>query len=153
MGIKMVEENAQRSDNAQKNGWEELSAVIQGRWSQLTHEDLENFKMKAGQLAELVQQRYGGSLEEAKRQVQEFEQGLEAGILESYRAASDEIGARYRDVRQNMQNFASDVRDFGFGTAVLDLARHNPVAAMCSAFTLGFLVKAAITPSRRRIRW
>jgi hypothetical protein len=146
-------ETSSSNDSVQKSGWEELSSTIQSRWNQLTHEDLENFKLKAGQLAQIVQQRYGGSLEDARRQVVEFEQTLEDRVLESYRAATDELGNRYRGMRQNVQHFASDVRDFGLATTLLDVARHNPIAAMTAAFALGFAAKAAITPPRRRIRW
>ncbi len=135
-----------------KTMWEDLHAAIRNRWSDLTSEDLESVKQKAGQLVQIVQDRYGISVREAKKQVRDFEQSLESRIQGYYKSLEAEFGDRYRNVRQNVDNFTSDVRDFGLGTTLVDVARHNPLFALGTAFTLGFLLHASLTP-RRKYRW
>ena len=151
----MIETNsaaAVDTSSSDRNKWEELRTVIQGRWSELTHEDLENLKNQVNRLVDVVQQRYGVSLEDAKRQVNEFEQTLEDKVASAYRSVSDQVGSRYRSAREGVNEFASDVRNFGFGTTVVDLARHYPVATFVTAFLLGAAVSGASVRSRRR-RW
>ena len=135
-----------------KNTFDELRAVLQGRWNELTHEDLDNLKSKASRLTDLVQERYGISYDEARQQVQEFRGNVGQHLSDSYDAVADQVGNRYRNARQSASEFASDVRDFGLGTTMIDVARHNPLYAMGTAFIVGFLLKAALTPSRRS-RW
>ena len=143
-------ETAEEQDR--KTTWEDLRSAIQGRWTELTTEDYEALKQRAGQLAQIVQQRYGLSFQDAKKQVTDFEQSLENHVQDYYKIAATEVGDRYRNVRQNVGNFASDVRDFGLGTTLVDFARHNPLFALGTACTVGFLLHAAITP-RRKYRW
>ena len=135
-----------------KTTWEELRTVIQGRWTELTTDDVNHLKQKAGQLAQIVQQRYGISLDDAKKQVNDFEQSLESQVGEYYKTVAAQINGRYRSARQNVSSFAGDVRDFGLGTTLVDVARHNPLFALGTAFTVGFLLHAAITP-RRKYHW
>jgi ElaB/YqjD/DUF883 family membrane-anchored ribosome-binding protein len=128
-----------------KNTFDELRTVLQGRWNELTHEDLENLRAKAARLTDLVQERYGLTYEDARQQVQDFRANVGQHLSDSYDALSE-------NVRQSASEFASDVRDFGLATTLVDVARHNPLYAMGTAFVVGFLLKAAMTPSRRS-RW
>lgn len=144
--------NAARSSDENKGTWDELRTVIQGRWSELTGEDLDRLRGQASKLVSVVQQRYGVSLDDARRQVSEFEQNLEDQAKQLYKSASDQVGSRYRDARAGVNEFASDVRNFGFGTTVIDLARHYPVATIVTSFLLGAALAGGTVRSRRR-RW
>ena len=134
----------------QKSTWDELRSLIQARWDQLTHEDLDNLKGRISALADLVQQKYGITIDEAKQQVSEFEQGLEEHALRSYQILCDKVNSGYRGARRNVEEFVGDVRDFGLRTTLLDIARHNPVITIVTAFTLGFLLRET---TRKKPRW
>ncbi len=143
---------AVNEEPTEKTTWDELRTVIQGRWSELTGEDFDKLKGQVNRLVTLVQERYGISADDAKRQVSEFEQTLEERGQRLYKAASDTVGSRYRTARDGVSEFTQDVRNFGFGTTLVDLVRHYPVATIATSFLLGALVAGGTVRSRRR-RW
>lgn len=53
--------------------WKLFAGKIRERWGEMTDDDLEQLYGKRVQLEGLLQQRYGLSAEEAKRQAEEFQ--------------------------------------------------------------------------------
>ena len=141
--------NANSNDEA---GWQGLRSAIQDRWNELTGEDVDKLKGRVNRLVTLVKDKYAINAEEAKRQVTEFEQGLEDSASQIYKSAYDSVSNRYRSAREGVNEFASDVRTFGFGYTVVNLARDYPVTAVATSFVLGALVAGTTVRSRRR-RW
>ncbi len=147
-------QNTARDESRTSSTWDELRAVIQDRWSELTTDDLDNLKGRVDRLVTLVQERYAISVEDARRQVSEFEQTLEEKSAQLYDNFSSRIGARYRSAREGINDFADDVRTYGLGSSVVDVARTYPVAAVTAAFLLGALVAgSSVRGATRRRRW
>jgi hypothetical protein len=135
-----------------EGGWNELRSAIQGRWSELKNEDLDRLKGRVNRLVTLVKDKYAITAEDARRQVSEFEQTLEDKASQVYKSASDSVSNRYRVAREGVNEFAQDVRTYGFGTTAVNLARDYPITAVSTAFVLGALVAGSTVRSRRR-RW
>ena len=148
-------EDAKTTAKDAKSTWNEVRNLIAARFDKLTHEDFDRLKGQVGKLADLVQQRYGISYEDAKGQVQEFEKGLSEDAARLYQGVHDKVQAKYRDARANVGDIADDVRNFGFAVVAGDLARRNPAATALAAFALGFAVRSAFVSScsKRRYRW
>ena len=144
--------NGKTANTNDEAGWQGLRSAIQGRWNELTGEDIDKLKGRVNRLVTLVKDKYAINAEEAKRQVSEFEQSLEESASQLYKSASDSVSNRYRNAREGVNEFANDVRTFGFGNTVVNLARDYPITAVASAFVLGALVAGSTVRSRRR-RW
>lgn len=55
-----------------EGNWKELKGKAKVQWGKLTNDELDQVEGKADQLAGAIQKRYGCSIEEAKRQVEDW---------------------------------------------------------------------------------
>lgn len=67
--------------------WESLKAAISRKWNELTEDDLTEVKDNLDQLAAKLRDRYGLSLDEAKRQANDFLYEAGEASASAYRRA------------------------------------------------------------------
>jgi len=53
--------------------WKEFKGQAREKWGKITDDEMERLKGKRDQLAGMIQERYGVAIEEAERQVDDFE--------------------------------------------------------------------------------
>lgn len=62
--------------NVIKGHWKQVKGKVKEQWGKLTNDDLDMIDGQSDQLAGRIQERYGIEQEEARRQVDEFEQRM-----------------------------------------------------------------------------
>lgn len=62
--------------NVIKGQWNQVKGKVKEQWGKLTNDDLDMIDGQSDQLAGRIQERYGIEQEEARRQVDEFEQRM-----------------------------------------------------------------------------
>lgn len=64
------------NENQIKGKWKEIKGKAKAKWGELTDDDLDRIDGRADQLAGVIQQRYGRTQEEARREVREWQDGI-----------------------------------------------------------------------------
>ena len=56
--------------------WKQLKGKVQQKWGKLTDDHMEQIKGSREQLSGMIQKNYGLTIDAAKKQIDEFEKGL-----------------------------------------------------------------------------
>jgi hypothetical protein len=140
--------NNQQPDEAQSQHWTHLAEALAKRWEALTVADLAQIQHSLSRLAEIVQERYQLTLDEARHQVAQFEQSLADEAKQAYAA----LGATMLDLKLRGSKLRHDISEFGWQvTAEKTIARY-PGYAVGIAIVLGFIIGGSIGAATRRPR-
>jgi len=72
-----LRENVMNKDMIEGN-WKQLAGKVKAQWGKLTDDDLDLIEGRAGELAGRIQERYGIARDEAEKQVDEWQNSLDA---------------------------------------------------------------------------
>ena len=59
-----------------KGDWNELKGKVKEKWGELTNDELDQIEGQSDQLVGAIQKRYGLSVEEAEREIDEWNKSL-----------------------------------------------------------------------------
>lgn len=140
---------SQQSPDMQANQhWVHLAEALAKRWEALTVADLAQVQHKLSQLADVIQQRYQLTVDEARQQVLDFERSL----VDEAQLAYTALGVRIIDMRARGSKLRHDISEFGWQVmAERTIARHPGYVVGLGA-VLGLAVGLAIGASTRRPR-
>jgi ElaB/YqjD/DUF883 family membrane-anchored ribosome-binding protein len=110
-----------------------LKAEARKRWDKLTDEDFDAIKTNVAELATRLQARYGISAEEAKKQAEEFTEGLSDKATETYNRAVEALDEAAQKVDQ--------------------VVKDNAWATVAGAALLGGVIGYLIGLEQRHSRW
>ena len=57
-----------------KGNWRQIKGKVKERWGELTDDDIDQIEGETDQLIGAIQKRYGASLDDARREVEEWQQ-------------------------------------------------------------------------------
>lgn len=56
--------------------WKQLKGSVQTKWGEISNDEVDEIEGDATKLAGLIQERYGRTKEQAEREIEEWQQGL-----------------------------------------------------------------------------
>ena len=125
--------------------WTYLDQPVANRWPELTPTDKAQIQSRLSRLAEVVEQRYRLTKEEAQRQVAEFEQTLENEARQAYAALAMRFGELKQESRLFARSFRHDLAEFGWAVTVERLVARYPASAIGIAAGVGAIIGASLT--------
>jgi ElaB/YqjD/DUF883 family membrane-anchored ribosome-binding protein len=128
--------------------WVHLAEALAARWEELTVADLAQIQARVSQLADVVQQRYRLTIDEARQQVAEFEHTLRDEAKMAYAA----LVVKADNIRRHTRNLRHDISEFGWMITAERLVARYPGYAVGLAAALGLVIGGAIGASTRRAR-
>jgi hypothetical protein len=154
ISIRNQQNNNQPQGETENQHWVHLAEALAKRWEALTVADLAQIQHKLSRLAEVVQQRYQLTLEDARQQVGDFEQSLAYEAKLAYMA----LGSKISDIKLRGSKLRHDISEFGWTVTSERLIARYPGYAVGIAAALGLIVGAAIggtigATTRRERRW